>query len=712
MLKNDGPCVHLYKQLHIKLSYLETDQIEQIRKAYLVATEAHYKQKRDDGTNYITHPIAVACVLADMHMDYQSIIAALLHDLIEDTVITKEIIFSQFGQTIADLVDGITKLTKIESSANQAEVHAQNFRKMVLAMSRDIRVILIKLADRWHNMQTISALAPHKRYRIAQETLDIYAPIANRLGMHDMYVALENLSFAATYPRRYRILKKAMKQAHGSHTEIITAITKELNSAFTNSALEKIAIIGRQKHLYGIYKKMRSHHTSFSNITDVHAFRIVAQSTDDCYRALGIVHGLYKPVPGKFKDYIAIPKFNGYQSLHTILFGPHGIPIEIQIRTQAMDQLAKNGIAAHWLYKDDDKTTSAAHIRAQQWVNNLLEMQQNTNNSLEFIENVKIDLFPDDVYVFTPKGTIMELPRGATAVDLAYAIHTDIGNTCVAARIDRKFLPLSTALLNGQIVSIITSPSAKPNPTWLNFVITGKARSSIRSYLKSQKRSELIALGKQLINQAFSELMLDFQKIHHNAINTFLKKANFRELDDLYEDIGLGNNFAIFIAHQLANMTEKPTQTSPALENKPLLIHGAQGMAMTFANCCCPIPGDSIVGFINKGHGLDIHIKDCTSFAKLKKQSEKCLPVNWADDVTGDFRVALNVKIMHQPGGLAELTKTIAKANATIDDIGISERSGGYCLVSLHLLVKNLSHLKRVIRYINNTSVIIGVSRK
>lgn len=704
--------MHLYKQLHKKLSYLAADQIEQIHQAYLTSAEAHQDQKRATGENYITHPVAVACILADMHTDYQSIIAALLHDIIEDTATTKEEIISRFGKTIADLVDGITKLTKIESS-NQAEAHAQSFRKMVLAMSRDIRVILIKLADRWHNMQTISGIAPHKRCRIAKETLDIYAPIANRLGMHDMCIALENLAFAAIHPRRYRILKQVLEKNKNSHTEIMTTIEKELNNAFIKSSLNNVLITGRKKHLYSIYKKMRSHRTAFTSIMDVHAFRITVQSIDNCYRALGIVHGLYKPVPGKFKDYIAIPKFNGYQSLHTILFGPYGIPIEVQIRTQAMDQMAKDGVAAHWLYKDGDKTTNITHIRTQQWVNDLLEIQQNTSSSLEFIENVKIDLFPDEVYVFTPKGNIIELPRGATAVDLAYAIHTDIGNTCVATRIDHKFLTLSTVLHNGQIVSIITSQNAKPNPAWLNFVVTGKARSSIRNYLKNQKHSELIALGKQLLDQAFTDLKLDFQKIHPDIINNFLKKSNFKSQNDLYENIGLGNNFAIFVAHQLANMPEKQTKIISNSESKPLLIHGIDGgVAITFSNCCCPIPGDEITGFLNKGHGLDIHTQDCSNLIKLRKQSDKCLPVRWADDVSGNFRVALSVEMAHQRGALAELTKAIACAHASIDDINISERSGEYRLVSLHLLVKNLSHLERVLRHINNTSIITDAVRK
>jgi GTP diphosphokinase / guanosine-3',5'-bis(diphosphate) 3'-diphosphatase len=704
--------VHLYKQLHKKLNYLEADQIEQIHQAYLIAVEAHLGQKRDGGESYIIHPVAVACILADMHIDCQSIIAALLHDVIEDTPTTKEKIISHFGQTVADLVDGVTKLTKIEASSKD-ENYAESFRKMFLAMSRDIRVILIKLADRRHNMQTISSVAPHKRRRIAQETLDIYAPIANRLGMYDVCIELENLAFAAIYPRRYRVLKEAMEQDKGSHKEVLLTIEKELKRAFVKMSLNNVIIVGRKKHLYGIYKKMLDRHISFTNIMDVYAFRITMENIGDCYRALGVVHGLYKPVPGKFKDYIAIPKANGYQSLHTNLFGPHSVPIEIQIRTRAMDQMANKGIAAHWLYKSDDKTAKVAHVRAQQWVNNLLEMQQNTSCSLEFMENVRVDLFSDAVYLFTPKGSIMELPRGATAVDFAYAVHTDIGNTCVSVRVDRKFSPLSTVLFNGQIISIVTSPSAKPNPEWLKFVVTSKARSGIRNYLKNQKRSELMALGKQLLNKSFSDLQLDLKTINPDVISNFLKNANLKEQDDLYEDIGLGNRSAVFVAHQLvANAAKEQTEVFQSSESKPLLIHGADGTAINFASCCCPIPGDSIVGFINKGHGLDIHIVDCTNQAKLRKQPEKWLPVSWADDVRGNFRVALDVEAIHRIGGLAELAGVITKTNAFVDDIGISERSGGYCLVSLRLLVKNLSHLNRVLRHISKASVVIGAMRK
>lgn len=705
--------MHLYKQLHKKINYLDKAQIDEIYRAYLLASEAHAGQKRGNGEVFITHPVAVAMILADMHMDHQSIIAALLHDVVEDTTISKNKIAEEFGDTIAELVDGVTKLTQIETSS-KAEAQAESFRKMLLAMSRDIRVILIKLADRIHNMQTISGVPVYKRNRIARETLDIYAPIANRLGMHDICIELENLAFAALYPRRFRVLKEAVEKTRGNRKELLKVIEKELQQTLAKNPILDAVLLGREKHLYGIYKKMLSRRSSFSEVMDVYAFRIIVNTVDECYRTLGIVHGLYKPVPGRFKDYIAIPKYNGYQSLHTILFGPHGVPIEIQIRTKDMDQVANNGIAGHWLYKNGDKKSDAAHIRAQQWVNNLLEMQQNTGSSLEFIENVKIDLFPDEVYVFTPKGNIMELPRGATTVDFAYAVHTDIGNTCVAARIDRQFSPLATVLVNGQTVSIITAPSAKPNPIWLNFVVTGKARSGIKNFLKSQKRSESIALGKQLLEKALLEIKIDFNQIPQEIVQTVLHEINFNNLDDLHEDIGLGNRLAVFVAHQLAEVLENKATAAQDITKgtKPLFIRGAEGMAINFALCCCPIPGDKIVGYLNSGHGLDIHTEDCANLAKLRRQPEKCIPVLWADEVVGDFRVQINVEIVNQRGSIAALGKAIAEANSIIDDIHMSERSLNYVMVSLRLMVKNQAHLERVLRHINSVPIVVGVIRK
>jgi len=699
----------LFEPLRLELSYLEDAQIAEIHEAFVVAQNAHVGQKRDNGESYFTHPIAVATVLAKMHMDAQSIEAALLHDVVEDTEVTKEFIASKFGDTVADLVDGVTKLTQIEFSSH-AEAQAESFRKMVLAMSRDIRVILIKLADRLHNMRTLASVNVAKGKRIARETLDIYAPIANRLGMHTLCLELENLAFAVLHPRRYRILQVAVEKTRGHNKEIMATIEKEIKHAIAKSAVAEVKVHGREKNVYGIYRKMSTRHIQFAAVQDVYAFRIVVANVDDCYRTLGIVHSLYKPVPGKFKDYIAIPKSNGYQSLHTTLFGPYGVPIEMQIRTQEMDNMANHGIAAHWLYKASDKISNAAHIRAQQWVNNLLEMQQNTGNSLEFLDNVRVDLFPDEVYVFTPKGHIMELPRGATVVDFAYAIHTDLGNTCVAARIDRQFMPLSTILLNGQTVSIITAPNARPNPAWLNFVTTARARSGIRAYLKNQKCSESIELGRQLLAQALADMSMPLQKFTQQDINALLEETHFASLDDLYESIGLGKRFALFTAHQLANASR--TEIDVADDKlQPLLIRGAEGIAINFAPCCNPIPGDAIVGYFDVGSGLTIHTEDCAYLEKLRKRRSKYMPVLWADDVSGDFKVVVNVEMVNQKGGLAQLARAVSDAGSNIDDIKMSDTNEDYSLVTLGLKVKNVAHLERVLRHIAKVPLVVGVIR-
>lgn len=708
----------LFKSLHRKLHYLPRAQIREIHKAYRLAYSAHSGQKRDSGEDYITHPITVSSTLADMHLDYESIVAAILHDVIEDTKITKEFIQEKFGNSIADLVDGVTKLTQMEFSS-KAEAQAESFRKMILAMSHDIRVILVKLADRFHNMQTLGGVSEHKRQRIARETLDIYAPIANRLGMHELNLKLETLAFAYLYPRRHKILQDAVNKVRGNRKEIMESIEKALHQAVIEHHLEHAIITGREKHLYGIYKKMQKRHLSFTEIMDVYGFRIIVDSVDECYRALGMVHGVYKPIPGKFKDFIAIPKYNGYQSLHTKLCGPYGIPIEIQIRTKDMDQMANTGIAAHWLYKTDSKlVTDAAHMRAQQWVNNLLEMQKNTGSSLEFVESVRIDLFPDEVYVFTPKGHIMELPRGATAVDFAYAIHTDVGNSCIAARVNRQFAPLSTVLASGQTVSIITAPGAKPNPAWLNFVVSSKARSNIRSFLKNQQRSEAIELGKELLGKALAELEISFQQISPQIIDKILVEVHLDNIEGLYESIGLGDRLAIFIAHQIASFMQdqdkKIVVKTPTAKKtmKPLLIKEAEGLAIKFAPCCTPIPGDAIVGYFNAGHGLEIHTEDCAELAKVRKHAEKYMPARWADEVKGEFRVAVNVEVSNQRGTLAKLAQTISDAGSSIDDIRMSECSGGYCLMSLKLMVHNTEHLEHVLHSISLLPTVMGVVRK
>lgn len=706
----------LFKQLIKKLGYLSEDQQEKIYQAFVVAKNAHTGQKRDTGEEYLMHPVAVAAILADLHLDYESLMAALLHDVIEDTALSKEYILDKFGSSVAELVDGVTKLSQIEFSS-QAEAKAESFRKMVLAMSHDIRVILIKLADRLHNMQTLGGVGLHKRSRIAKETIEIYAPIANRLGMHNISTQLESLAFEFLYPRRQRILQKAIEKTRGSRKEVMELIEKELKHAVENSNLNKedIEIFGREKSIYGIYKKMVERHVDFAEIMDLYAFRIITKSVDECYRVLGLVHGLYKPIPGKFKDYIAIPKFNGYQSLHTVLLGPYGIPIEIQIRTELMDQMANNGIAAHWLYKSGEKSTDSAHIRAQQWVNNLLEMQQSTGSSLDFIENVKIDLFPDEIYIFTPKGNIMELPRGATIVDFAYAVHSDIGNTCVAARIDRQFVPLSTVLFNGQTVSVITAPGAKPNPGWLNFVVTARAKSGIRAFLKNLQHSETVELGKQLLTEALAAIKISIHEIPPTVIDEVLQKTNLKNIDELYEEIGLGNRISIFVAHQIADTMHQEITLNDidSSKPKPLLIKGAEGVAITFGKCCYPIPGDQIIGYFDpEMHGLVIHAENCPNAIKLRKHPEKCLPVNWADNVQGSFQTEINIEALNQRGALAQLAQAISSADSNIDDISVKDSSGGYCIVNIKLSVKNLLHLERVLRHISNLPVVAGVIRK
>lgn len=701
-----------FELLRPKLDYLDNSQIEEIHKAFAVAESAHLGQKRKSGEEYLSHPIEVAILLANMRMDYQSIMAALLHDVIEDTSITKDFIIQKFGPAVANLVDGVTKLSQIEF-ASKAEAQAESFRKMILAMSRDIRVILVKLADRLHNMRTLEGLPPEKRKYIAKETLDIYAPIAKRLGIHTLALELEKLAFPFVYPTRYKILKESLEKIRGNHKEVMQEIDNELKEGFKKSNLKDAVIFGREKHLYGIYKKMLNRRIPFSEINDVYAFRIIVNSEEECYQALGIVHKLYKPLPGKIKDYIAIPKFNGYQSLHTTLCGPYGLPIEIQIRTPLMDKMANNGIAAHWIYKSGDKTIDTSGVRAQQWVNDLLEIQQNTGDSLEFLENVKIDLFPDEVYVFTPKGYIIELPRGASVIDFAYAVHTDIGNTCVAARIDRQFSPLSTTLINGQSVSVITSPQAMPNPAWLKFVVTGKARSGIKNFLKNRKQSEIIELGKQLIEKSLHDLSLSLSNIPKESIEIILKETKVKTLNELYEDVGLGNSIAAFVAHQIFNaLQNKKSLSGDDTKQKPLLIKDAQGVAINFASCCLPIPGDNIIGHFSIGQGLMVHKQDCHHINKLVKHPEKCIPVTWADDIDGDFTAAISVEMLHQRGALAELAKAIADGNSFISDISMNETGSGYCLMSLKIMVRNITHLENLLEKIRAISIVAAAKRK
>ncbi len=641
-------------------SYLTPDQVNLVRRAYYYAEQAHDGQRRRSGEPYVTHPLAVANILADMHMDHQSLMAAMLHDVIEDTGIAKEALVGQFGETVAELVDGVSKLTQMKFET-KAEAQAENFQKMTMAMSKDIRVILVKLADRLHNMRTLDAMPPDKSRRIAKETLEIYAPIANRLGMHDFYVEFEDLGFRAMHPMRAERIQRAVKTARGNRREILGKIQESLANCLAREGL-------------------------------------------------GAVHNLYKPFPGRFKDYIAIPKANGYQSLHTTLFGMHGVPIEIQIRTREMEEMANNGIAAHGLYKAGGDEPRASHLRARQWVKGILELQQRAGNSLEFIENVKIDLFPDEVYVFTPKGRIMELPKGSTAVDFAYAVHTDVGNSCI----NRRLAPLSQPLGSGETVEIVTAPGARPNPAWLNFVVTGKARTNIRHALKQQRRSESISLGERLLNKALSGFGTQLSKISPMRILSVLGEYKGVVLEDLLEEIGLGNRMAYVVARRLVSGSEQeePLEPQPGTTPQgPLAIRGSEGLVISYAKCCTPIPGDPIVGHLSAGKGMVIHLENCRNIAEFRHNSEKCIVLNWAKDVTGEFSVELRVQLEHQRGLIAMLANNVTAADANVEKIGMNERDGRISVVQLVVSVHDRVHLARVIKKLRTLKGVAGITR-
>ena len=687
-------------------TYLDGDQINLVRRAYFYAEQAHDGQRRRSGEAYVTHPLAVASILADMHMDHQSLMAAMLHDVIEDTGIAKEALDAQFGESVAELVDGVSKLTQMNFET-KAEAQAENFQKMAMAMARDIRVILVKLADRLHNMRTLEVLSGEKRRRIAKETLEIYAPIANRLGMHSMRIEFEDLGFKAMHPMRSERIRAAVRRARGNRKEIINKIEESIVHCLAREGMEG-EVMGREKHLYGIYQKMRGKRRAFNEIMDVYAFRIVVDKVDTCYRVLGAVHNLYKPLPGRFKDYIAIPKANGYQSLHTTLFGMHGVPIEIQIRTREMEELANNGIAAHWLYKSNEEDQpKGSHARARQWVKGVLEMQQRAGNSLEFIESVKIDLFPDEVYVFTPKGRIMELPKGSTAVDFAYAVHTDVGNTCIACRINRRLAPLSQALESGSTVEIVSAPGARPNPAWLNFVVTGKARTHIRHALKLQRRSESISLGERLLNKVLVSFDSHIDKLPAERIQAVVAEYHQEVIEDLLEDIGLGNRMAYVVARRLLSDSN---EASPSSEG-PLAIRGTEGLVMSYARCCTPIPGDPIVGYLSAGKGMVVHLDSCKNIGDVRHNPEKCIQLSWAKDVTGEFNVELRVELEHQRGLIALLAGSVNAADGNIEKISMDERDGRISVVQLVVSVHDRVHLSRVIKKLRALSGVIRITR-
>jgi len=697
--------VYLFEPLkeHVS-SYLTKDQIELLKQAYIVARDAHEGQMRSSGEPYITHPVAVSLNLAKMHLDHETLMAALLHDVIEDTSVTKDELAEIFGHTVAELVEGVSKLDKLKFD-NKEEMQAENFRKMVLAMVQDIRVILIKLADRTHNMRTLESLRPDKRRRIARETLEIYAPIANRLGIHDIKNELEILGFEALYPMRSRALKSAVKQARGNRKEIINNIQEEITARLEESGIQA-TIVGREKHLYSIYRKMLNKELMFNEVMDIYAFRVIVENNfDDCYRALGAVHNLFKPIETRFKDYIAIPKTNGYQSLHTSLIGPHGIPVEIQIRTKDMDQMADKGVAAHWLYKQDgDDSGTTAQMKARRWMQSLLELQQSAGSSFEFIENVKSDLFPEEIYVFTPDGRIIELPMGATAVDFAYAVHTDVGNSCVGAKVDRKPYPLSQPIDSGQTIEVITSSAARPNATWLNFVVTAKARLQIRTYLRSQEKTESQALGLRLLSHALGKTALE--DIPQEKIDSVVKETGNASFDNLLINIGLGNALSIGIARRLTDEFTEDSDLPPATSKAKMPIKGTEGMLVNYGKCCRPIPGDSILAYLSPGKGLMVHQQGCRNIKGHEQGS--LFPVKWDTDIDRDFIARLRIEIINHQGALAALTNVIAKCESNVHSLNTEEKDSGLYAIDLEITCHNRIHLADIIRKIK---VMVDVQR-
>jgi len=691
--------VYLFEPLKdLVSSYLSKVQIDLLKEAYIVAREAHEGQMRSSGEPYITHPVAVAINLAKMNLDYETLMAALLHDVIEDTPTTKEELAALFGNTVAELVEGVSKLDKLKFD-NKEQMQAENFRKMILAMVQDIRVILIKLADRTHNMRTLESLRPDKRRRIARETLEIYAPIANRLGIHDIKNELESLGFEALYPMRSRALKSAVKQARGNRKEIINNILEEIVARLGEVGIQA-EVTGREKHLYSIYRKMQNKELMFNEVMDIYAFRvIVGDKIDDCYRALGAVHNLFKPVESRFKDYIAIPKTNGYQSLHTSLIGPHGIPVEIQIRTHDMDQMADKGVAAHWLYKQaGDDTGTTAQMKARRWMQSLLELQQSAGSSFEFIENVKSDLFPEEIYVFTPDGRIIELPMGATAVDFAYAVHTDVGNSCVGVKVDRKPYPLSQPIDSGQTIEVVTSAAARPNATWLNFVVTAKARLQIRTYLRSQEQTESKALGLRLLSHALGKAEL--KEIAQDKIDQVVKESGHDTLDALFISIGLGNALSIGIARRLTDeFTEETTEPSSNTNAKNKMpIKGTEGMMVSYGKCCRPIPGDSILAYLSPGKGLMVHQQGCRNIKGHEQGS--LFPVKWDSEIDRDFIAKLRIEIINHQGALAALTNVIARGESNVHSLNSGEKESGIYAIDMEITCRDRIHLADIIRKI------------
>ena len=681
-----------------RFGYLKPPDVARLAQAYRFSEAAHAGQTRQSGEPYISHPLAVAEILAGWHLDSQALVAALLHDVMEDTSVTKDEISDTFGKPVAELVDGLSKLDRIEfQSAEDAQ--AENFRKMLLAMARDVRVILIKLADRLHNMRTLGAVHPAKRRRVARETMEIYAPIANRLGLNSLYHELQELAFAHLYPMRHRVLTKATRSARGNRREVVGKALESIKAKLAASEIEA-GVSGREKHLYSTYRKMIEKHLSFSEVHDIYGFRVVVKDVAACYLALGALHGLYKPIPGKFKDYIAIPKANGYQSLHTALIGPFGLPTEIQIRTERMHRIAEAGVASHWMYKDEGVSLSELQKKTHQWLQSLLEIQSQARDSHEFLEHVKVDLFPDEVYVFTPKGRIMSLPRGATSVDFAYAVHTDIGNRCVAAKVNGELVPLRSELRNGDRIEIITASHAKPNPAWIQYVRTGKARSNIRHFLKTMQYEESAALGERLLEQALKAAGAAVAAIDEAGWERMVRDSGARSRQEVLADIGLGKRLPAVVARRLLRHAERDEgKGPPRAAVGSVVIRGTEGMAVQLATCCRPIPGDAIVGSIKKGQGLVVHAAECRAIERSRKnEPEQWIDVEWDRATNRLYQAAIGVTVANQRGVLAKVASEIAEAGSNIDSISMGEDRAVFSTMHFVVEVANRQHLARVMR--------------
>jgi len=687
-------------------SYLKQKDVARLRDAYEFGKSAHLGQFRMTGDPYISHPIAVSHTLVQWRLDGRALTAALLHDVMEDTAVTKKEIKDKFGKVVAELVDGVSKLDRIEFESQEHE-QAENFRKMLLAMASDVRVILIKLADRLHNMRTLTVMLPHKRTRIARETMEIYAPIANRLGLNNLYQDLQELSFQHLYPNRYQVLTKALARARGNRREMVDKILNAISARLKDNKIDAV-VTGREKTIYSIYKKMIEKALSFAEVYDIYGFRVIVKDVPACYLALGALHQLYKPIPGKFKDYIAIRKDNGYQSLHTSLFGPLSTPMEVQIRTQEMHKIAEAGVASHWLYKESGTSLSDLQTKTHQWLQSLLEMQSESGNSAEFLEHLKVDLFPDEVYVFTPKGRIMSLPHGATCVDFAYAVHTDIGNRCVASKVNHELVPLRTELKSGDRVEVITAAHAKPNPAWLNFVMSGKARSRIRHFLKTMQYEESAMLGERLLAQALIALKSEPDNISEEQWEQLLKNSGTKSRQELLAELGLGKQLAIVVARKLLSIGDDDATRQPG----SLVIRGSEGMALQFAKCCHPIPGDPIIGFLAKDHGLIIHTHDCPVARKTRGDPEKWMDVEWAPDSKRLFAVNIKLLTSNERGVLAKIAAGIAQTESNIESISLEPgESSAYAEINFTLQVADRPHLARVMRSLRRIPEVIRIIR-